>query len=209
VRIFFPLGMFSPATFNAKLIIQRTWSSNISWDDKLPSDIMQEWAIFVDSLACLNPIKIPWHFNRRSGDRCLLLGFCDASQRGCAAVIYLRVLDDREDASVSLVDVKTKLTLIKSLTIPLHHALWLHRVKCVIDAQLNIVGVHAWTDSTIVLSWLVNRHESFEVYMSNRVHKIHTLLPSCVWAHVSSVDNPGDCASLGVLASELPTLTLY
>ncbi|XP_025409940.1 uncharacterized protein LOC112683238 [Sipha flava] len=128
--------------------------------------------MFVDSLACLHPIKIPRHFNTRSGDRCLLLGFCDASQREYAAVIYLCVLGDREDASVSLVGAKTKLALIKSLTIPRLElnaaellARWLHRIKCVLDAQLNFVGVHAWTDSTIVLSWLVNRHESFKVYV--------------------------------------------
>jgi hypothetical protein len=39
-RIFDPLGMFSPATFYAKHIMQRTWSNNLGWDDKLPSHIM-------------------------------------------------------------------------------------------------------------------------------------------------------------------------
>ncbi|XP_016655719.1 uncharacterized protein LOC107882191 [Acyrthosiphon pisum] len=40
--IFDPLGLFSPATFYAKHIIQRTWSCNLGWDDPLPNDIHQE-----------------------------------------------------------------------------------------------------------------------------------------------------------------------
>ncbi|CAI6351321.1 unnamed protein product [Macrosiphum euphorbiae] len=215
-RIFDPLGIFAPATFYAKHIMQRTWSCNLGWDDPLPKDLHQEWSTFVESLACLLQINIPRHFNTQSADRCLLLGFCDASQHGCAAVVYLRVLDDREDVSISLVGAKTKLAPIKSLTIPRLElnaaellARWLYRVKCILDRQVNIVGVHAWTDSTIVLSWLVNRHESFKIYVSNRVHRINTLLPSCVWAHIPSTDNPADCASRGVLPSELPALKLY
>lgn len=215
-RIFDPLGIFSPATFYAKHIMQRTWSRNLGWDDPLPKDLHQEFSTFVESLACLRQINIPRHFSTQSADRCLLLGFCDASQNGCAAVVYLRVLDDREDVSISLVGAKTKLAPIKSVTIPRLElnaaellARWLYRVKCILDSQVNIVGVHAWTDSTIVLSWLVNRHESFKIYVSNRVHRINTLLPSCVWAHVPSGDNPADCASRGVLPSKLPALKLY
>jgi len=40
-RIFDPLGLFAPATFYAKRIMQQTWSSNLGWDDKLLSDIWQ------------------------------------------------------------------------------------------------------------------------------------------------------------------------
>ncbi|KAL4153154.1 hypothetical protein QTP88_000987 [Uroleucon formosanum] len=215
-RIFDPLGLFSPATFYAKRIMQRTWLGKFGWDDPLPRDIEQEWSKFVESMSCLSPIRIPRYFHTRSNAPCMLLGFCDASQDGCAALVYLHVLDFDNEASISLVGSKTKLAPIKTLSIPrleLNAALllarWLHRLKCVLDPQLNITGIHAWTDSSIVLSWLVNRHESFKVFVSNRVHQIHTLLPGCRWSHVPSVNNPADCASRGVLPSELPSLDLY
>ncbi|XP_025203838.1 uncharacterized protein LOC112600747 [Melanaphis sacchari] len=215
-RIFDPLGLFSPATFYAKHIMQRTWLEKLGWDEPLPHDIQQDWTTFVESLPFLRPIKIHRFFNTRSAATCLLLGFCDASQHGYAAVIYLRVLDDRGDARISLVGSKTKLAPIKPLTIPRLElnaaellARWLNRVKCTLDQQLHIAGVYAWTDSTIVLSWLVNRHETFKIYVSNRVHRINSLLPGCIWSHVSSADNPADCASRGVLPSELASLTLY
>ncbi|KAF0719706.1 Integrase catalytic domain-containing protein, partial [Aphis craccivora] len=215
-RIFDPLGLFSPATFYAKKIMQRTWFGKCGWDDPLPREIEQEWVKFVESLSCLLPIRIPRYFHTRSNAPCLLLGFCDASQHGCAAVVYLRVLDCNNETSISLVGSKTKLAPVKTLSIPrleLNAALllarWLHRLKCVLDPQLNITGIHAWTDSSIVLSWLVNRHESFKVFVSNRVHQINTLLPGCSWSHVPSANNPADCASRGVLPSELPLLDLY
>lgn len=91
------------------------------------------------------------------------------------------------ERSISLVRAKTKLAPIKSLSIPsldqnaaALFARWLHRLKRILDYQLNITGIHAWTNSSIVLSWLVNRHESFKVYVSNCVHKINTLLPGCI-----------------------------
>jgi len=215
-RIFDPLGLFAPATFYAKKIMQRTWFGKFGWDDPLPHDIKQEWAKFVESLSCLRPIQIPRYFHTRSNAPCMLLGFCDASQYGCAAVVYLHVLNSNNEASISLVGSKTKLAPIKTLSIPrleLNAALllarWLHRLKGVLDPQLNITDIYAWTDSSIVLSWLVNRHESFKVFVSNRVHQIHTLLPGCSWSHVPSANNPADCASRGVLPSELPSLDLY
>jgi len=215
-RIFDPLGLFSPGTFYAKHIMQRTWLEKLVWDEPLPHDIQQDWTTFVESLPSLRPIRIPRFFNTRSAAPCLLLGFCDASQHGYAAVIYLCVLDNRGDTRISLVGSKTKLAPIKPLTIPRLElnaaellARWLNRVKYTLDQQLHIVGVYAWTDSTIVLSWLVNRYETFKVYVSNRVHRINSLLPGCIWSHVSSADNPADCASRGVLPSELASLTLY
>jgi len=67
----------------------------------------------------------------------------------------------------------------------------------------------AWTDSSIVLSWLTVTHDTFKQYVSNRVHQVRTLLPSCQWRHVSSEMNPADCPSRGLMPSELPHHQLY
>lgn len=45
--------------------------------------------------------------------------------------------------------------------------------------------------------------------MSNRIHQIQTITPECCWQHVLSADNPADCASRGLLPSELPNQDLY
>lgn len=215
-RIFDPLGVFGPVVFLAKFIMQQTWLRGLSWDEPLPADIQDEWAAFVSDLPSLLSICVPRHFNTRRSAPCYLLGFCDASQRGYAAVVYLRVVDAPVGNSVFLVGTKTKLASTKSMTIPrleLNAALllarWLSRIRSILTAQLNIVDIRAWSDSMIVLSWLKAPHESIKVNVSNRVHQVRTLLPDCRWQHIESVNNPADCASRGVMPAVLSQLDLY
>lgn len=51
--------------------------------------------------------------------------------------------------------------------------------------------------------------ESFKTYVSNRLHQVQTLIPTCQWHHIDSLNNPADCASRGVMSSVLAHLTLY
>ncbi|KAL4103253.1 hypothetical protein QTP88_018630 [Uroleucon formosanum] len=216
-RIYDPLGLFAPAIFHGKCIMQRTWLAKVSWDDPLPDDISRDWESFVLDLPSLNDLKVPRHFNSRRGSPCQLLGFCDASQHGYAAVLYIKILDhDSDSSNIFLVGTKTKLAPIKPLSIPrleLNAALllsrWMSRIRATLKSYLNIVDLYAWSDSAIVLSWLKNPHTSFKVYVSNRVHQIITLMPDCRWLHIKSEENPADCASRGVLPSVLSSLSLY
>lgn len=215
-RIFDPLGLFAPTIFYGKCIMQRTWSANVTWDEPLPANISHDWSSFVSDLPSLGSLKVPRHFNSRRGSPCLLLGFCDASQHGYAAVLYIKTLDCDSNSNVFLVGTKTKLAPIKGLTIPrleLNAALllsrWMSRIRSSLESHVNIVGLFAWSDSAIVLSWLTNSHSAFKIYVSNRVHQIGTLVPDCQWLHVKSADNPADCASRGVLPSVLSNLSLY
>lgn len=215
-RIFDPLGLFAPATFLAKSIMQQTWNVKLSWDAPLPIDIQSRWAAFVADLPSLLTVRVPRYIQARNGAPCMLLGFCDASQRGYAAVVYVRILDAPPDSCIFLLGTKTKLAPLKALTVPrleLNAAIllarWLGRLSHALTSLLNIVGTHAWSDSTIVLSWLTVHHDSFKTYVSNRVHQIQVLLPNCQWHHVESSLNPADCASRGVTPSELAQFSLY
>jgi len=172
--------------------------------------------VFVSELPSLLKIRVPRHINAHQGAPCYLLGFCDASQAGYAAVVYVRMLNVELDRSVFLLGTKTKLAPTKSLTVPrleLNAALllarWLGHIKNILSSQLDIIGLRAWSDSTIVLSWLTVPHESFKVYVSNRIHQIHSLLPNCPWQHIVSNENPADCASRGVTPAALAQLELY
>ncbi|XP_050064202.1 uncharacterized protein LOC126553053 [Aphis gossypii] len=215
-RFFDPLGLFAPSTFLAKHIMQRTWQSTCSWDQRLPIDIHQDWAQFVAELPVLASVHVPRYFNTKIGARCSLYGFCDASQRGYAAVVFLRVHDAPRESSIILVGSKTKLAPLKPISVPrleLNAAVllsrWMSRVLSLLNTHLNIVDMWAWTDSSIVLSWLTVPHDTFKQYVSNRVHSVQTLLPNCQWRHVTSEMNPADCASRGLMPSELPHHQLY
>jgi len=99
-RIFDPFEVFGPAVFLAKSIMQRTRLRGLLWDESLPGVIHDEWAAFVSDLPSLLSIRVPRHFNSRRNAPCYLLGFCDASQRGYAVVVYLRMVDVPVEDSV-------------------------------------------------------------------------------------------------------------
>ena len=63
--------------------------------------------------------------------------------------------------------------------------------------------VFAWTDSTIVLNWLAGNPRRFKTFVGNRVSLITDLVAPSHWHHVEGSDNPADCASRGLLPSEL------
>lgn len=67
----------------------------------------------------------------------------------------------------------------------------------------------AWTDSTIVLSWLTTEQNYFKIFVTNRVAKIHELIPHCAWYHVTTSQNPADPSSRGLLPNALFSCTIH
>ena len=143
-----------------------------------------------------------------------LHGYSDASQLAYAGVVYLRMVDESGDIHISLVLSKTKVAPIKRLTIPRLElcgaqllAKLLHHCKTVF--RLPPDKVFAWTDSTIVLNWLIGNPRRFNTYVGNRVSCIVELIAPDRWNHVESLQNPADCASRGLLPSELLSHSLW
>jgi len=130
--------------------------------------------------------------------------------------VYLRVTDPSGDTAVYLIGSKTKLAPMKTISIPRLElsgavllALWLSRLHRILALQIVITGIFAWSDSTIVLSWLKNSHRFFKTFVSNRIFQNQSSIPNFHWFHVHSEDNPADCASRGLLPSELGKSHLY
>lgn len=117
---------------------------------------------------------------------------------------------------------KTKVAPLKasttdaSLTIPrlelcaaLLLAQLLHRIHATLSSFIVISKVQAWNDSSIVLLWLNADQKMFKVFVTNRIAKIRTLIPSCIWSHVSTKENPADPSSRGLLANDLVASSLH
>ena len=69
--------------------------------------------------------------------------------------------------------------------------------------SVNISRVRAWTDSTIVLSWLASYPGTWGCFVANRVSLIQEHVAPSQWKHVPSQQNPVDCASRGKTATDL------
>ncbi|GJQ77878.1 hypothetical protein Trydic_g16131 [Trypoxylus dichotomus] len=57
-KIFDPLGLLSPVVVNAKLLIQKIWQLNLSWDDIVPESIKDSWLTFTNELKSLRKNSI-------------------------------------------------------------------------------------------------------------------------------------------------------
>ena len=68
---------------------------------------------------------------------------------------------------------------------------------------MSVNNVDAWTDSTVVLSWLSGNPRRFKTYVGNRVAQIVNRIPPERWKHVPGTSNPADCASRGLFPSDL------
>ena len=209
-KIFDVLGWFSPSIIKAKILLQRLWESKIGWDDMLPPVIHQTWQQWTSELHLLAEKHIPRCYYPKDADvyTVQLHGFCDASEDAYAGVVYFRMQDTHGNVHLSLVVSKTKVAPIKRLTIPRLElcgaqllARLLHHTKQALNVPTE--NTYAWTDSTIVLSWLIGNPRRFKTFVGNRVSHVVQLIPPDRWSHVNSADNPADCASRGLFPSEL------
>ena len=199
-KTFDVLGWFSPCTIKMKILFQQLWEMKVSWDDEVPDPVRDAWLRWRSEMSMLTTKYIPrWNYDKRTSV---------ASEQAYAAVVYLRMECTDGSTQVALVSSKTKVAPIKRLAIPRLElcgvqllAQLLHHIRLVLDIPLN--WSYAWTDSTIVLCWLVGSPKRFKTYVGNRVSNIVELIGPEHWRHVNGVDNPADCASRGLFPSEL------
>ena len=143
-----------------------------------------------------------------------LHGYCDASQDAYGGVVYLRLTDPSGNIHTEIVVAKTKVSPIKRLSIPrleLCGAQLLTKLLCHAKRILDIpvTSVFAWTDSTIVLTWLTGNPRRFKTYVGNRISFIIDQLPPDRWRHVAGTQNPADCASRGLFPLQLKDHDLW
>ena len=214
-KIFDPLGLVAPVTVNAKIFMQSLWLLNLDWDTPLPPTEAGYWMQFLDELPELNRIAVPrWLGVQQTPQFRELHGFADASERAYAAVVYLRVGDNDGLTRTHLIMAKTKVAPLKRISLPrleLCAAALLTKLMALTCASLDLSGtaVHLWSNSTITLAWIQGHPSRWKTYVANRVSEIQRTLPEAQWHHVSSQDNPADCASRGLPPSQLPDFALW
>lgn len=213
-RMFDPLGWIAPIIVTAKIFMQDLWAIRLDWDDELPEDLKSRWTNYVTLLNGVSHISIPRWFGISSSNLAVEVhGFADASQSALAAVVYLRVLNDNEDAQVKMICAKTKVAPLKRLTIPRLElsaaALLVRQVKKIREVlDLNQAPIHLWTDSTVALTWIKGHPSRWKDFVRNRVSFIQELSNSR-WHHVAGKENPADLASRGVNPQRLQLEELW
>nr|CAI5833897.1 unnamed protein product [Callosobruchus analis] len=209
-KIFDPLGLIAPITLWAKHVMQRLWLSKISWDEAPAADLISDWNRFSEELPCLSQIRIARRCTADRITRIELHAFCDASQKGYAAVVYLRVGDSKGIVRTYLIAAKARVAPLKTLSLPrleLMGAVLLTDLVSFIqrayEGLLFFDATYAWSDSRVTLCWLSASPHRWRTFVANRVAQVQSIVPSECWHYVPSAENPADCASRGLLPSQL------
>ena len=144
-----------------------------------------------------------------------LIGFCDASSKAYAAVVYLWIETD-ENVSVTFVAAKTRVTPIRAVSIPrleLLSALLLSRLVASIEValqfKLQLDGTICYTDSKVALYWIQGKNHEWKQFVGNRVASIRAVIPPSRWYHCPGKENPADIPSRGMAPSELAQNSLW
>ncbi len=208
-QVFDILGIWAPVTIIARILLQELWLKKVDWDQPASDDIQSRWREWMEELPLLTNFPIPRKLLSTGPVVSLQLhGFSDASTKAYGAVIYLRAVYNNLNITTRIVMAKSRVAPVKAMTIPrleLTAALLLARlIKTVaIDLNIPISNCYAWTDSSIVLSWLHHSPQTLKTYQANRVTAISDILKKSQWRHVRTQDNPADLPSRGILPSHL------
>ncbi|XP_022827101.1 uncharacterized protein LOC111356845 [Spodoptera litura] len=213
-RIFDPLGWVSPVTIKFKILFQETWKTELSWEQPIPQETALEWNKLKADLPYISQFKIPRWIKTTENDIIELHGFCDASTKAYACVVYCKITRNHK-THVTLIAGKSKVVpLKKSQSIPrleLSGALLLSKLMAKIISSLSDlkIQVYGWVDSMAVLGWINGEPEKWKPFVANRVKIICETIPKDKWRYVKSQENPADCASRSLTASQLANHSLW
>lgn len=214
-RVFDPLGLVSPVTIKAKVILQDIWKLQLDWDESLPIQLHSEWTQFLRMFSDLNKIIIPRKVISSTGyQRIELHGFSDSSLKSYGACVYIRTVYINGRVECNLLCSKNKVAPLKVISIPrleLSAAVLLAQLVAKVKNELHLSFDQTvyWTDSTIVLSWIRLQSSSLKTFVANRISKIQSLTSANEWRHVASGQNPADILSRGLTPNQLNLSSLW
>lgn len=202
-----PLGWLAPIILKAKMLMQSVWLMQIDWDDQVPSEVINEWIKIRTQLCEIGQFELPRWLCTITDTNTELHAFCDASQKGMAAVVYVRTTQN-EKVSVLLLVSKYKVAPIKQLTIPrleLSAAHLLSKlVKKVLDStDTRFSKICLYSDSRVTLDWINGNPNRWKTFVATKVIQINKNVTKENWHHVPTKVNPADCASRGLYPNEL------
>lgn len=206
--VFDPMGLLSPVLIEGKVLLQKLWSKEYSWDDPIDdTEILKGWNAVDLEIQRVSEVKL---------DRLVLmkdttdvsyklLCFCDASKVAYATTVYLHQQNGANTKS-DLLFAKTRLAPVKETTIPrlelMAVLIGVRSLYFVRDqVQLKLDGLYLWTDSQAVIGW-INSDKTLPVFVKNRVNIIREHKGITI-SYVNTRENPADVATKGSVVEKL------
>ena len=215
--IYDPLGFVSPFILKGRILLQKLCEMKYGWDDPLPSTVVTPWTNWKVSMSTLKNVKFRRCFKPSTFgvvSEISLHHFSDASEDGYGQASYLRLVDDNNNISCSLIIGKSRVSPIKYVSIPrleLTAAVLSVKIASLISKEIDMPEVkhYFWTDSKVVLSYLQSTTKIFKTFVANRVQQIKSSSNINDWNYVKSANNPADVSSRGLDPDERSRIDLW
>ena len=211
-RFYDPLGFLSPVIIRFKILLQRLCQCKSGWDEVIPEELIEEWRGLISDLNEAQPMCLPRSYLNDITDPLTSItpcGFCDASIKAFAAVVYLH-LKTKAHSVVRFVAAKTRVAPLQSLTVPrleLLSAFLLSKLVVFIHSSLHPqmapLNVRCYTDSQVALYWIRGKDKEWKPFIQNRVREIRRNVHPDLWNHCPGKTNPADLPSRGLNILEL------
>ena len=206
--IFDVKGLLAPIVFFVKTLFQQVCKDGGgSWKDRVSLAVQAEWDKWIAGARKCMVFEVPRCFDPRIWDddtKISLVGFSDASKKGFAAVVYLRVATRESDVTVNLIASKTRVAPLVQQSIPrleLLSALILtrliKRICEVLQKTIVIEKEYCLIDSAVALHWIQNLGGGYKQYVQDRADECRHNTPNALFRHIPGTENSADLPSRG------------
>ena len=206
--VYDPLGLVSPVTLGGRLMLRKLTDmggnqskedrQQLTWDEVLPTNLLNEWKRWEDSLSELQDIYIPRCYHPKDFgqiNHSELHAFSDASKEATGAVIYLKSTDQHNRVFVSLLYAQSRLSPKRLTTIPRLElcaaVLSTQAIRRVLrELTIEVNEITFYTDSKVVLGYIQNESCRFYTYVANRIQIIRQASSPEQWKNINTSVNP-------------------
>ena len=213
--VFDPLGLASPFTIRARILLQDMWTKGLNWDEPIDRELSIRARDWLSELENLQEINVPRCLQEFKLEKSISVQtFVDASNEAYGAVSYLRSEYAQGCYGARIVASKTRVGPLTPMSTPrleLMAAILGLYLTLSILAAFNIPSSQArfWSDSMNVLYWIRGKGKQYRPFVANRIGEIQRQCNPEQWHYVESKENPADLCSRGLRATRLNESTLW
>ena len=209
-RIYDPIGLLTPVTVAAKIILRKVWAARpqVAWDDPLPTEIQKDWDSFRESLMHIRDLSFTRSVKPVNGEAPVLVLLSDGSKEAYGVAAYIRwwtpcgyishlLAAKSRIAPLKIIDV-VRLELCGAV---LNSRLYTFITKEMPDIEFN--RVYHIVDSEIVKAMINKESYGFNTFAANRIGEIHRNTEPDNWYWIEGSLNIADVTTRGCHAAAL------
>ncbi|XP_062537864.1 uncharacterized protein LOC134206189 [Armigeres subalbatus] len=175
-----------------KVVLQEIWRTSVGWDDPIEEKQFGMWMQWLKVLPEVATVEIPRCYRTAtsidSTNEVQMHIFVDASEKGFAAVVYLR-FKQGDIIETALVGSKTRVAPIKFQASVIGVRL-ANSIAQSLSVKIN--RRFFWTDSSDVISWLKSDHRRYSPFVAFRVSEMLEASDVSEWQWIQTNNNVAD-----------------